>query len=48
MKLRNPWGEMEYKGKFSEYDEPFWSKVDPMSKLAIFKKRNEDDGIFTI
>lgn len=48
VKLRNPWGNTEYKGKYSEHDEVFWSRVDPMTKLAIFNKKNEDDGIFTI
>jgi hypothetical protein len=48
LKLRNPWGDTEYMGKYSEYDDGFWSKVDPLSKTIIFKKASENDGIFTI
>jgi len=48
LKLRNPWGDTEYTGRHSECDNEFWSKVDPLQRIAIFKKRHEDDGIFTM
>jgi hypothetical protein len=38
LKLRNPWGDVEYEGKYSEHDDGFWSTVNPMNKLAIFRK----------
>ena len=47
LKLRNPWGETEYKGFASESDSAFWGKVPEDVRRAILPEKN-DDGIFTI
>ena len=41
LKLRNPWGKLEWKGDWSD-DSPLWTEE--LKKLCGYKKRN--DGIF--
>ena len=47
VQLRNPWGEGEFKGKWSDYD-PTWAQVDPAEKKRIGFDSNKNDGIFFI
>lgn len=32
LKLRNPWGQIEYKGRASYSDRAFWDKMSPSDK----------------
>jgi hypothetical protein len=43
VKLRNPWGQTEWSGKFSD-DDPMWEEHKRAKKKVAHK--SEDDGIF--
>jgi hypothetical protein len=45
LKIRNPWGSMEWKGAASENDKKFWSKISPEEQLRMGFHCG-DDGIF--
>lgn len=44
VKLRNPWGKHEWKGKWSDSDEETWNSH-PIIKKQI-QMINQDDGLF--
>lgn len=49
MKLRNPWGLVEWSGKYSEEDSAFWGKIPTLEKKKIVNDTQElkkEDGIF--
>merc|ERR1711970_442492 len=47
VKLRNPWGGHEWKGKWSDYDKTSWSKVDrEHSEQGVESDMNPEDGMF--
>lgn len=46
--MRNPWGNTEYNGAFSEDDDAFWNKVDKQVKNQFTASVGVDDGDFTI
>lgn len=52
IKLRNPWGHKEWKGRASDYDDQFWSAVSPAHKQKLDyedgKRKTNTDGIFFI
>jgi len=47
IKLRNPWGRVEFKGEWSDYDKN-WDLVDPKEKQRLGYKNDKDDGLFFI
>lgn len=48
LKIRNPWGQNEWKGEGSENDEEFWSNiVENEAKTRILEaNKNGNDGVF--
>lgn len=48
IKLRNPWGDTEYLGKFNFNDDSFWNSIDPKMKKQIFAEGTMNNGIFMI
>ena len=47
VKLRNPWGKVEFKGQWSDFD-PNWNYVDPKEKQKLGFKNDREDGAFFI
>ena len=45
LKIRNPWGNVEWKGTASDCDSNFWGQVSPEDKLNL-GYTNKDDGTF--
>lgn len=45
IKLRNPWGQGEYKGIWSDHD-PNWNQVDTNEKKRLGFHLDKEDGIF--
>lgn len=50
IKIRNPWGHKEWKGRASDYDTAFWQQMSPADKQKLgyddhIRKQNSD-GIF--
>ena len=50
LKLRNPWGEIEWEGEGCERDEKFWESIAESQDKAVFtnKVTKNNDGIFYI
>ena len=52
IKVRNPWGYKEWKGRASDYDTDFWNQMSPADKQRLNYEdasRNKDkDGVFFI
>ena len=46
VKLRNPWGNREWNGAWSDTDEENWSCVDDTVRQQIGYSNEEEDGIF--
>ena len=47
IKIRNPWGEKEWKGGASDRDKGFWNSLSNLDKKRLGYV-NKDDGIFFI
>ena len=45
MKIRNPWGEKEWKGGASDSDKKFWNSISPLDRKRLGHE-NKDDGVF--
>lgn len=52
IKLRNPWGHKEWKGRASDYDLDFWNQISATDKQMLdyedASRKKERDGIFFI
>ena len=52
IKLRNPWGHKEWKGRASDYDEAFWASLTPAQKQNLdyidSNRKINTDGVFFI
>jgi len=48
MRLRNPWGDTEYKGYASEDDTKFWSQAPAECRKKLMPEPNCNDGDFAI
>lgn len=48
MKLRNPWGKTEYKGKGCETDNKFWDGVKQNVKDRMRPAVGVNDGVFSM
>lgn len=52
IKLRNPWGHKEWKGRASDYDLDFWNQISATDKQLLdyedISRKTEKDGIFFI
>jgi hypothetical protein len=52
VKLRNPWGHKEWKGRASDYDEAFWGSLTPAQKQNLdyidSNRKTNTDGVFFI
>jgi hypothetical protein len=52
IKLRNPWGHKEWKGRASDYDEAFWGSLTPAQKQTLdyhdTNRKTNTDGVFFI
>jgi hypothetical protein len=50
VKIRNPWGSKEWRGKASDQDTEFWNKVSAEDKKALdyedCKRKQDGDGVF--
>lgn len=50
--MRNPWGRKEWKGRASDYDTEFWSKISAADKQSLDynddKRKTNTDGVFFI
>jgi hypothetical protein len=45
LKIRNPWGEMEWKGTASDRDKEFWGSISKADQDRL-GYTNKDDGVF--
>lgn len=45
LKIRNPWGNMEWKGTASDSDRRFWERISAEDQLNLGYS-NKDDGTF--
>ena len=45
IKIRNPWGQKEWKGGASDKDTSFWNNISPLDKKRLGHE-NKDDGVF--
>ena len=45
LKIRNPWGSMQWKGTASDNDKKFWGQISEQDKFNL-NFTNEDDGTF--
>ena len=52
IKLRNPWGHKEWKGRASDYDQAFWNSVSATDKQLLdyddHSRQKDTDGIFFV
>ena len=52
VKLRNPWGHKEWKGRASDYDIDFWNQISASDKQLLDyqdgNRKKEKDGIFFV
>lgn len=52
IKVRNPWGHKEWKGRGSDYDEAFWGSLTPLQKQNLdyvdSNRKTNTDGVFFI
>jgi hypothetical protein len=52
IKVRNPWGHKEWKGRASDYDEAFWAALTPLQKQNLdyvdSNRKINTDGVFFI
>lgn len=52
IKIRNPWGRKEWKGRASDYDLDFWNQVSAADKHQLDYEDNsrtkDKDGVFFI
>lgn len=48
IKLRNPWGNIEWKGKASKDDEKFWRNMAPYDKERIGFENGEGGTFFML
>jgi calpain-9 len=45
LKIRNPWGNMEWRGTASDSDRRFWERVNIEEQMSLGYS-NKDDGTF--
>lgn len=52
IKLRNPWGHKEWKGRASDYDLDFWNQISATDKQLLHyedvTRKQDKDGIFFV